>query len=141
MRPVSAGATPLAESAVFLSDARDLDPAEGEAVRRSGVTHVSDLAELPRRLPPSGPLWVHLDCDVLDPEDAPAMAYPAAGGPSLAAAEAALAQLAATGRNVAVSVTVWDFGKDVDGRTERACWRLVRALLRPEDPIASHLYQ
>jgi arginase len=125
----AAGMTPLAETAVYLSDARDLDPGEGEAVQRSAVHHVADLSTLPQQLPERDPLWVHLDVDVLDPGDAPAVAYPAPKGPSLEHVEAILGKLAATGRIVAVSVTAWDFGKDGDGRTERACRRLISALL------------
>ena len=124
----AAGMTPLPETSVYLSDARDLDPEEGAAVRRSAIHHVTDLSELPQRLPAEAPLYVHLDVDVLDPADAPAVAYPAPGGPSLEDVEAVLAKLAATGRIVAVSVTAWDFGKDGDGRTERACRRLIAAL-------------
>jgi arginase len=127
----AAGLKPMPESSVYLSDARDLDPGEAEAVRRSGIHHVTDLGELAQRLPEKEPLWVHLDCDLLDPQVAPAMSYPAPGGPSLEQAEAALAELAATGRIVAVSVTAWDFGKDADGRTEHACRRLLAALLAP----------
>ena len=127
----AAGMQRLPEASVYLSDARDLDPGEDEAVRRPAIHHVADLSELPQRLPAAGPLYVHLDCDVLDPEDAPAMSYPAPGGPSLEKAVTVLAELAATGRIVAVSVTVWNFGKDGDGRTERACGLSATAAWRP----------
>jgi arginase len=126
----AAGLKLLPESSVYLSDARDLDPGEGEAVRRSAIHHVTDLDELPQRLAEEAALWVHLDCDVLDPEDAPAMSYPAPGGPSLEQVEAVLSTLASTGRVVAVSVTAWAFAKDTDGRTESACRRIIAALLK-----------
>jgi arginase len=124
----AAGMTNQPEAEVFLADARDLDPGEAEAVRESAVHHVSKLPDLPRQLPAS-PIYVHLDVDVLSPDDAPAMLYPTPGGSSLPEACAVMAALAATGRVVAVSVTVWNFGKDVDGKTERACTRLLRSLV------------
>lgn len=124
----AAGLTAHPETGVLLSDARDLDPGEAEALRSSAVHHVPRLADLPQRLPDS-PLYVHLDVDVLSPSDAPAMLYPTAGGPSLAEACAVMESLAATGRVAAVSVTVWDFGQDADGRTEEACTRLLESLV------------
>ncbi len=124
----AAGMTNQPEADVILSDARDLDPGEAEAVRQSAVRHVTRLSDLPRRLP-AAPLYVHLDMDVLSPEDAPAMLYPTPGGSSLTEACEVMEALAATGRVAAVSVTVWNFGKDADGKTERACTRLLQSLI------------
>ncbi|HEV8578485.1 MAG TPA: arginase family protein [Thermoanaerobaculia bacterium] len=124
----AAGLVTHPEAGVFLADARDLDPGEADALRNSAVHHVPRLADLPQRLPAS-PLYVHLDVDVLSPSDAPATLYPTAGGPSLAEACAVMESLAATGQVAAVSMTVWDFGQDGDGRTERACTQLLQALV------------
>jgi arginase len=124
----TAGLAAFPEADVFLAEARDLDPGEADALRGSAVRHVPRLADLPLQLPAS-PLYVHLDVDVLSPSDAPAMMFPAAGGPSLAEARAVMESLAATGRVAAVSMTVWDFGQDVDGRTERVCTRLLESLV------------
>jgi arginase len=124
----AAGMTNQPEADVFLSDARDLDPGEAEAVRDSAVHHVRRLSDLPRELPAS-PLYVHLDVDVLSPRDVPAVSYPAAGGSSLPEACAVLEELAATGRVVAVSMTVWSFEKDADRGTEKACTRLLQSLV------------
>jgi arginase len=124
----AAGMTSQPEADVLLSDARDLDPGEAVAVRESAVHHVTRLSDLPRRIP-AAPLYVHLDVDVLSPEDAPAMLYPTAGGSSLPEACEVMAALAATGRVAAVSVTAWRFEKDVDRRTEQACTRLLQSLV------------
>jgi arginase len=124
----AAGLAPQPEASVVLADARDLDPGEAVAVRESAVRHVAAVADLPQRLPAS-PLYVHLDVDVLSPREAPAMRYPTAGGPTVAEACAVMESLAGTGRVVAVSMTVWDFAHDADGRTERACTRLLQALV------------
>ena len=126
--PHAAGLTTQAEADVFLAEARDLDPCEAEAVRDSEVHHVPRLADLPRQLP-AGPLYVHLDVDVLSPADAPAVSYPAPGGPSVTEACAVLEAIAGTGRVVAVSMTVWDFEHDTDRKTEHACMQLLESLI------------
>lgn len=101
------GCGPLAESRVTLVGARDLDPGEDEAVVSSGLT-VRTVAELLDADLPAGPLYVHVDLDVVDPSDMPAHNYPAPGGPSLADVEAALVRLAATGRVVGASFSTWN---------------------------------
>lgn len=124
----AAGMANQPEADVVLSDARDLDPGEAQAVRESAVRHVAKLSDLPRQTPES-PMYVHLDVDVLSPTEAPAVSYPAPGGSSLSEACEVMEALAATGRVVAVSVTVWSFNKDTDGRTELACTRLLQSLV------------
>jgi len=112
---------PVAENDVFLCDARDLDPAEEALLEQSHVHHVPDLEKLPDRLPADRQLYVHFDPDVMNPEDAPAMLYTALGGARLDATHRVAERLAATGRVVAASLTVWQMSEDADRRTERAC--------------------
>jgi arginase len=97
------GLTPVPDDKVVLSGARDLDPGEAEAIARSGLVRLSvhDVAHV---VPPGGPLFVHLDVDVVDPEEMPAVGYPAPGGPGVALVRAALIHLAATDQVVGVSV-------------------------------------
>lgn len=102
-----AGLTPLADGDVFLVDARDLDPGEDEAVAASGV-HVTSVGSVVEEIPAHGPLYVHVDVDVVDPRDMPAMNYPAPGGPSLGEVREALEGLEATGRVAAFSVSSWN---------------------------------
>jgi arginase len=101
-----AGLTPLSDERVFLVGARDLDPGEVDALAKSAVTRVS-VAELADGLVP-GPLCIHVDLDVVDPTEMPAMNYPAPGGPSLEAVCSVMTQLAATGRVAAVSFSSWN---------------------------------
>ncbi|MFQ5434247.1 MAG: arginase family protein, partial [Anaerolineae bacterium] len=77
------GQKTLPESRVILSDARDLDPGEKIAVDGSAMTHLSDAAQLLDAPLPDGLLYVHFDADILNPADAAAMSYLAAGGPRL----------------------------------------------------------
>lgn len=102
-----AGLDPLPDDRVFLVDGRDLDPGEDDAIAGSGVTHVT-VDEVAASLPPAGPLYVHVDLDVVDPVEMPAMNYPAPGGPSVAAIRTVLSQLAATGRVAAFSISSWN---------------------------------
>jgi arginase len=123
------GLTPLPEEKVILSDGRDLDPEEAAAVAASAVRHLPDVASLLTYPLPDGPLYVHFDADIVDPADAPAMSYPAPGGPTPETLRQAFQRLAATGQVVAVSVSTWNPALDRDGRSKTAVMSLLRALL------------
>lgn len=124
-----AGAKILPEINVILTDARDLDPGEKEAVAESALTHlpqVSDLLTLPL---PDRPIYIHFDSDVLRLEDMSAVKYPAQGGSDLATIEASLAYLAQTGRIAAVSVTMWQPELDEDNLAEETVMGLIDRLV------------
>jgi arginase len=97
------GLRPVPEHQVMLAGARDLDPPEvayleSSAIRRAQVVDVASAAL------PEGPLYVHLDLDVIDPIGVPGLRYPAPGGPNCAQVTAALGMLLATGRVAAVGI-------------------------------------
>jgi len=73
------------------------------------------------------PMWLHLDVDVLDPADMPAVTYPQGGGPDLDQLAVLLAPLAASPNLVGVSVA--DFRPDLDPDGHHAA-RLVDLLDR-----------
>jgi arginase len=125
----AAGARPVPESDVILGDARDLDPEERIALEGSRVRRAADVTAIPDLLPPDRPVYVHLDPDILDPTEAPAMGYPVRGGPRLATLREVGRRLAGTGRVVAASLTTWDLDADPGGRTERACLSALRAIV------------
>lgn len=127
--PEAVGLRPWPETKVILSDARDLDPGEREAVAGSAILHLPDITQIPDHLP-AGPLWLHFDVDIINPLDAPAMKYVAAGGPRAAALQALFSFLAANKELVAVSVSAWDPALDGDGRTKKVCLDLLQTLLR-----------
>ncbi len=102
-----AGVKPLADEDVILVGARDLDPGEDEALEGSGVT-ATGIEGASAVVPEGRSLYVHIDVDVVDPSDMPAVNYPAPDGPSLADVGAALRDLAATGRVVACSFSSWN---------------------------------
>jgi arginase len=104
------GLRPVAEDRVVLVDARDLDPPEVEFLAGSPMRRCS-LAELSPDMLPDGPLFVHLDLDIVDPTELPAVRYPAPGGPSLAAVMDSARMLFRTGRVVGVCVAcTWSPG-------------------------------
>jgi len=123
------GTRPLRETDVILCDARDLDPEERQALDGSGVVRLASVDRLRVLELADRPLHVHLDVDLLNPLDAPAMAYATAGGPRLPELEAAAAWLALAARPVSVSMTTWAFDRDMDRHTEHACLRILSALL------------
>jgi arginase len=103
-----AGANLQPEANIILTDARDLDPGEKEAVAGSGLTHLPAVADLLNLNLPDKPIYIHFDSDVLSLADLAAVNYPAEGGASLATIEASLIHLVQTGRVAALSVTLWN---------------------------------
>jgi arginase len=97
-------------SQIALVGARDLDPPEvcylaGAQIRRSQV-HELNAADLP-----GGPLYVHLDLDVIDPAQLPGLRFPAPGGPSPAQVTGALHALLRTSRVAAIGIAcTWSPG-------------------------------
>jgi arginase len=97
------GLRAVPERQVTLVGARDLDPPEvsylaGAEIRRCEVGEL-DAAHLP-----GGPLYVHLDLDVIDPAQLPGLRFPAPGGPGPAQLAGALDVLRRTGRVAAIGV-------------------------------------
>jgi arginase len=97
------GLRPVPEQRIVLVDARDLDPPEvsylAAAKIRRGEVAALRMADLP-----DGPLYVHLDLDVIDPAEVPGLRFPAPGGPSTAQVADALRLLLGTGRVAAVGI-------------------------------------
>jgi arginase len=117
------GLRPLAEDRAVLVGVRDLDPPEadylaGARVGRRSVDEV-DAADLPE-----GPLVVHVDMDVLDPDALPDLRFPVPGGSSADAVLAAVRRLLDSGR-----VCVLDLACTWSDSTDRASRRVHRDLL------------
>jgi arginase len=135
--PEFVGLRSFAEEQIILTDARDLDPAEKTALLESMIvrlTNVDDLVQYPL---PDRPLYVHLDVDIIDPGEAPAMNYRAPGGPSADKLQEAFRYLASTANIQAVSMSAWNPELDNDGRTREVCMRLLDNLLETEKPPTS----
>jgi arginase len=121
----------LAERDVILSDARDLDPGEAVSLRNSAITIVQAVRDLPARVPPGRPVYVHFDVDIIDASEVPAVTHPVRGGPSTADVCAMAATLFGTHDIVAVSMTTWTLRADADGRTLASAHAVLNSLSPP----------
>jgi arginase len=123
------GMKTMPEDKVILTDGRDLDPGEREALSGSAVellSEVSDLLDMPL---PEGSIWVHFDVDVLNTEELPAVSYPASGGPSADLIRRVFRHLAESGQVVAVSLSSWNPDLDPDGRSRDLSMELLSVLV------------
>jgi arginase len=123
------GLRAVPEENLLLVDGRDLDPPEAEYLRRSAVRQhaVADLG--PEDLP-DGPLLLHVDLDVIDPAEVPAMLYPTPGGPSIDTVVEAAHRVLETGRVAALSIgCTWRPDREED-RPDGVRAALLAALLR-----------
>jgi arginase len=91
-------------ASVSLLGVRDLDPGEREEVAAAG---------LGTGVPNEGMVYVHLDCDGLDPEVIPVQ-FPVLGGLTAAEVSGVLAGLVAEGRLVGLEVTALEYPDHVD---------------------------
>jgi arginase len=94
------GLRPVPAERVVLVDGRDLDPAEVEFLAGSAVRRVP-VEAVPA---PDGPIYLHIDLDVVDPAGLPGLRYPASGGPDLDSVRDAVLRLLATGRVVGLTL-------------------------------------
>ncbi len=106
------GLRPVPEDQIVLAGARDLDPPEvtyldQSQIRRRQVTDLT-VADLP-----AGPLYVHVDLDVVDGAQLPALRYPTPAGPDAGQVADALSLLLGTGRVAGVGIAcTWFPGHD-----------------------------
>lgn len=97
------GLRPVPEQQIMLVGARDLDPPEVSYLAGSRIRR-AEVADLGSAGLPDGPLYVHVDLDVLDAAALPGLRFPAPGGPDPAQVASALRLLMDTGRVAAVGV-------------------------------------
>ena len=128
------GARKIAEDRVALVGARALDAGERENLERSRVLRIqfdrertdgsSVIAWARRRK-----VWLHLDVDVIDPGELPAVAFAAVGGPSMAAVGDLLRQLAGVVDLRGVSLCGYDARADGERTLARPIVDLVAAMM------------
>lgn len=133
------GLRTIAEDHVALVGARQLDSGEARNLDRSRVVRIAFDAEHPdaagllafaRRRP----VWIHLDLDVVDPSELPAVATPVPGGPSLAALAGVLRSLGAVSDVRGLELCGYDPTKDPGGAALGPLADLVSAAVRAPVP-------
>jgi len=123
------GLNPVDDKRIILTDGRDLDPGEAVLVEKSGLQHVTDMADLLTQELPDRPIYVHFDTDVINLEEMYAAAYPAKGGPSAALVTEVLTRLGQSGRVVAASMSCWSPELDKNNQCEDLCVKTFKTLL------------
>ena len=120
---------PLAEDRVILTDGRDLDPGEKLLIEETNIIHLPDVKNLLDSALPDGPIYIHIDVDIVNPAEAAAMNYLAAGGPSAKELQMVMKYLSRRGKIAAVSMSTWNPNLDTDGQSRRLCMGLLDALI------------
>ncbi len=122
------GAQPYPEERVVLSDARDLDPGEDEALAQSAIVRCP-LDDVLQHLSPQETLYIHFDTDVLDEaQRMPALKYHVPSGPRLEDMAALFRRLRGYPL-LAVSVSAWHAELDEGDQAARTCLALLDELL------------
>ena len=126
------GLRPVADTDVVLADARDLDPAERDALTASGVRRVpADPAAITSALGGLGRMrvYLHLDVDVIDSAHLPGLRFPSGPGPSLTQIEECLAAVCTAADVTAACIAcAWLPDRISDQATRETITRLARAL-------------
>lgn len=126
------GLRPVADSDVVLVDARDLDPAERDALTASQVRRVpadpdaisAAVAGLGQR-----PVYLHVDVDVIDGPQLPGLRFPVDGGPAIPRVEDCLAAIVTAANVTAAGIAcAWHPEHINDKATREAIARLARRL-------------
>lgn len=136
LREKVSGFTPVPERATWLVGARDLDPAEVEALERSRVHRVSaaavsgDLGDSIRRAADEiDQFAIHLDLDVIDVSEGRANPYAVEGGVSAAGLVAACTSLGRVLPLGALTVSAYDPACDTDRRIRSVAGAAVSTLI------------
>ena len=123
---------PLADSNVVLVDARDLDPAEHDALASSQVHRLpADPAAIGTALGQLGhrPVYLHIDVDVIDGSQLPGLRFPVASGPALTQIEDCIASVTTTAEVIAACIACTWLPERINDQTSReAITRLGAAL-------------
>lgn len=135
------GWVPVPEDRIALIGARDFDPPEETFLRFSAMAHISPeairtqgvdaavapvLGDLANRV---GGFYVHMDLDVVDPEEASVNEYQAPGGLDLEAVARAVHLTASYRPIVAAALTAYDPASGDDDRALRAALSLTDVLV------------
>jgi arginase family enzyme len=112
---------------ILLGGVRDLDPLEAERVAKSRM-QVIPSARLPAASLPKGPLYVHIDVDVLNPELSPGVNFHGEGGLHPSELEEAVLTVIRGERVAALNIANYNPGRDMENRTLHIICDLIRCI-------------
>jgi arginase len=126
------GLRPVPEQHIVLADARDLDPAERDALAASQVRHIpATTGAFRTALSALGdlPVYLHVDVDILDSTEVPGLRFPTGPGPTLGDVENCLTAITARANVVAACLAcAWLPGQVGRPPARKAIARLAGAL-------------
>jgi arginase family enzyme len=128
----------IAADRVVLAGVRDLDGGERELLERSDVTVIGSsvvetLVAVKNALD-GAPVYIHLDLDVLDPEEFPATSFPTPGGLSSDKLYDLMEAVAEDSELVGVEVTAFEAPGDPDELADAA-----ETAMRVLDPVLDRI--
>jgi arginase len=125
--PVGLRAVP--DERCLLIGARDLDPAEGDALAVSRVAADPDALRAALQKPSPMDVYLHLDVDIVEGSDLPGLRFPAPDGPTLSVVEDCLAQIVDCAPPAAACIScAWESARIADPSTLRAIGRLAAVI-------------
>lgn len=131
---------PLDTRRIVLAAVRDTDPLEQELIEehRLAAVRTADLKAERRHLRAAmqklsdirDAIYVHVDLDVLDPEDAPGMNFPVPGGPTSDELAAALELCLSFETAAALGIASYNAANDEDSRTLVGIYKVIAGGIR-----------
>lgn len=130
------GVRSIAEDHVALVGARDVDPGEAGNLANSKVRQIPfdparadapGLLSFVRRKP----VWIHVDIDVVDPGEIPAVSFPVPGGPSVRALCDVLGAISSVASVRGLAICAYDPRKDPGSVVPALVSRMAVAALSP----------
>ena len=122
------GLAPVRDDRVVLIDARDLDPAEGDALAASDVRRLpADPSAVRDALTDvsADRVYLHIDVDIIDGGELPGLRFPAGGGPSLSVVDGCLEQIVAVAPPIGACIAcAWSPDRIADEATRRTIAQL-----------------
>jgi arginase len=119
---------PISEKDVIAIDVRDLDPGEYENLHGSDVTILSNVDDLLTFDLPDKPVYLHMDIDIIDPDEMPGLGYPAPGGPSVERVANTVTRVAQDAQVAGMLFSLFNGGAEGADRALAGVLRLIRAL-------------
>lgn len=121
--------TVFPEERVVVTDARDLDPGERRLLENSRLIHLTDIKMLQEHTLPDGPLYIHLDTDIVTADEVPAQNYPVSGGPRASDVQTIFRKLADSHHIAAASLSSWNPAMDNNKQSQKICMELLNILV------------